>query len=415
LIGLGSVATFTVGNFDAVYNKDGTDFGTGYSAINAVTGLTASGTLALNAGGFVDAVASFDTQINTAASSFALTLNNPSLFVGPGGGVDASGAYSAWAVTTTGATGFSVTAAPAGSITLVGANGEFGLAAAGLTVALIGPGSVATFTVGNFDAVYNKDGTDFGTGYSAINAVTGLTASGTLALNAGGFVGAVASFDTQINTAASSFALTRNNPSLFVGTGGGVDTSGAYTAWAVTTTGATGFSVTAAPAGSITLVGANGEFGVAAPGLTVALIGLGSVATFTVGNFDAVYNKDGTNFGTGYSAINAVTGLTASGTLALNAGGFVDAVASFDTQINTAASSFALTLNNPSLFVGTGGGVDTSGAYTAWAVTTTGATGFSVTAAPAGSITLVGANGEFGLAASGLTVALIGLGSVATF
>src|SRR5581483_10956360 len=427
LVGLGSVATFTVGNFNAVYNKDHTAFagsGQAVTDINAVSGLHASGTLAVDAGGFFDLVGTIDSSIDTAAATFSLTVTSPALFVGTGGAVDTSNSDpTQWSVTN--GTGFAVASADAGagSITVLGAAGEFGLEASNLKVGLVGLGSVATFTVGNFNAVYNKDHTAFagsGQAVTDINAVSGLHASGTLAVDAGGFFDLVGTIDSSIDTAAATFSLTVTSPALFVGTGGAVDTSNSDpTQWSVTN--GTGFAVASADAGagSITVLGAAGEFGLEASNLKVGLVGLGSVATFTVGNFNAVYNKDHTAFagsGQAVTDINAVSGLHASGTLAVDAGGFFDLVGTIDSSIDTAAATFSLTVTSPALFVGTGGAVDTSNSDpTQWSVTN--GTGFAVASADAGagSITVLGAAGEFGLEASNLKVGLVGLGSVATF
>src|SRR5262249_14475178 len=152
--------------------------------------------------------------------------------------------------------------------------------------------------------------------------------------------------------------------------------SGATSTWAVTN--GTGFAVSSAPSGSITVVGKSGHVGIAVSGLTVGLVGLGSVATFTVGDFSAVYNKD--HFAFGNTTIDAVSGLHAAGSLALDASGFVDAVGTIDTTIDTAAASFALTVTNPSPFIPYTTLFRSSGATSTWAVTN--GTGFAVSSAP---------------------------------
>ena len=72
LVGLGSVATFTVGGFKLDYNPDHFNFGTGYTTLNTTSGLVTSGTIAIDAAAFVDVLTGFDATIDTAAATFAL-------------------------------------------------------------------------------------------------------------------------------------------------------------------------------------------------------------------------------------------------------------------------------------------------------------------------------------------------------
>ena len=310
----------------------------GAGSVNTVSGMVAFDT------GFVDAAGTF--SLTESGSTLVVTVTAPTVFIGTGGSLDMTGAT--WKAVA-GTIGF---AGSATKIVFAADATNYAIDVQDLTARL--SGLPVTLTVGSLNAlivpVVDAALVPADAAFNVAAPVTSVT--GQAAFNADGFVTFAGGFSYTASGGLQTFTLT--SPTVFIGTGGSLDMTGAT--WKAVA-GTIGF---AGSATKIVFAADATNYAIDVQDLTATLSGL--PVTLTVGSLNAlivpVVDAALVPADAAFNVAAPVTSVT--GQAAFNADGFVTFAGGFSYTASGGLQTFTLT--SPTVFIGTGGSLDMTGA-----------------------------------------------------